>query len=151
VLTQRIGDAVSGITGLAISMPVAAVVATLVAGPGVVGRLTPELLLAGLGLAILLPVVPFTLELLALRRLSAGAFGTLMAVEPALALLIGLAALHQVPNLVAMLGVGLVVAAGLGAERTGARTPACPADALAAKHRFRPRSDSFDLQPGTTG
>ena len=41
------------------------------------GRLTPELLVAGLGLAILLPVVPFTLELLALRRLTTGAFGTL--------------------------------------------------------------------------
>jgi inner membrane transporter RhtA len=129
LLTQRVGDVVSGIAGLAISMPVAAVVATLVAGPGVVGRLTPELLLAGLGLAILLPVVPFTLELLALRRLTTGAFGTMMALEPAFALLIGFAALHQVPNLVAVLGVGLVVAAGIGAEPSGARTPASPADA----------------------
>ena len=86
LLTQKVGEAVSGVAGLAISMPVAALVATVVAGPGVVGRLTPELLLAGLGLAILLPVVPFTLELLALRRLTTGAFGTLMALEPAFAL-----------------------------------------------------------------
>jgi inner membrane transporter RhtA len=122
LLTQRVGDAVSGLAGLSVSMPVAAVVATVVAGPGVVGRLTPELLLAGLGLATLLPVVPFSLELLALRRLTAGAFGTLMALEPGFALVIGFVALHQAPRPLSVLGVGLVVAAGIGAERSGART-----------------------------
>ena len=122
LLTQRVGDAVSGLGGLAISRPVAALVATLVAGPGVVGDLTPELLLYGLGLAILLPVVPFALELLALRRLTTGAFGTLMALEPAFALVIGFLVLSQVPNTVAVAGILLVVAAGIGAERTGART-----------------------------
>ncbi|NYD40238.1 inner membrane transporter RhtA [Nocardioides panaciterrulae] len=121
LLTQRIGDAVSGVGGLAISMPVAAVVATVVAGPEVIGRLSPELLLAGLGLAILLPVVPFSLEMLALRRLSTGAFGTLMALEPGFALVIGFVALHQAPNPLAVAGVGFVVAAGIGAERSGAR------------------------------
>ena len=49
-------------------MPVAGLVATAVVGPSVFDRMTPELLLIGIGLAILLPVVPFTLELLALRR-----------------------------------------------------------------------------------
>ena len=130
LLTQRVGEAVSGVAGLSISMPVAALVATVVAGPGVVGRLTPELMLAGLGLAILLPVVPFTLELLALRRLTTGAFGTLMALEPAFALMIGFVALHQVPNLLAVLGIGFVVAAGIGAERSGARIPAGTADEI---------------------
>ena len=123
LLTQKIGDALSGISGLAISMPVAAVVATLAVGPEVLGRLTAELLVIGLGLAILLPVVPFALELLALRRLDAGAFGTLMALEPAIALVVGLVVLHQVPDLVAVLGIALVVAAGVGAERSGTRTP----------------------------
>lgn len=121
LLTQHIGDTVSGIGGLAISMPVAAVVASVVAGPEVVGRLTPELLVEGLALAVLLPVVPFTLELLALRRLNTGAFGTLMALEPGFALVIGFVALHQVPDPLAVLGVGLVVAAGIGAERSGSR------------------------------
>lgn len=124
LLTQRIGDVVTGIAGLAISMPVAALVASAAVGWQVVGRLTPELLLIGVGLAILLPVVPFILELLALRRLEAGAFGTLMALEPAFALGIGFVALHQVPMPIAVAGVGLVVAAGIGAERSGARTPA---------------------------
>ncbi len=123
LLTQKVGDAVSGIAGLAISMPVAAIAATLVAGPGMAGRLTPQLLVAGLGLAILLPVVPFILELLALRRLTAGAFGTLMALEPAFALAIGFLALNQAPTPIAILGVGLVVTAGVGAERGGARIP----------------------------
>jgi inner membrane transporter RhtA len=126
LLTQRVGDAVSGLGGLAISMPVAALVATVVAGPGVVEHLTPQLLLYGLGLAILLPVVPFALELLALRRLTTGAFGTLMALEPAFALAIGFLALSQVPNGVAVVGILLVVAAGIGAERTGAREAAPP-------------------------
>ena len=124
LLTQRVGDVVTGIAGLAISMPVAAIVASAAVGWQVVGRLTPELLLIGVGLAILLPVVPFILELLALRRLESGAFGTLMALEPAFALGIGFVALHQVPMPIAVAGVGLVVAAGIGAERSGAREPA---------------------------
>lgn len=125
LLTQHVGDRVSGITGLAISMPVAGLTATVVtgvvAGPSLLGQVTPELVVIGLGLALLLPVVPFTLELLALRRLTASSFGTLMALEPAFALVVGLVVLGQVPNLLAALGVALVVAAGIGAERTGAR------------------------------
>jgi inner membrane transporter RhtA len=129
LLTQRVGDEVGGLGGLAISMPVAALVATVVAGPGVVGDLTPQLVLVGLGLAVLLPVVPFALELLALRRLTTAAFGTLMALEPALALVIGLLVLAQVPNGLAVVGIGLVVAAGVGAERSGARPETLEASA----------------------
>jgi inner membrane transporter RhtA len=123
LLTQRVGDTVSGFAGLAVSMPVAGLVATAVAGPSVLPELTPALLLYGLGLAIVLPVIPFALELLALRRLTTAAFGTLMALEPAIALAIGLILLGQVPTGVAVAGIGFVVAAGIGAERTGARRP----------------------------
>jgi inner membrane transporter RhtA len=121
LLTQRVGDEVTGIRGLAVSLPVAALVATIVAGPSAIGHLTPQLLLLGLGLAVLLPVIPFILELLALRRLTTAAFGTLMSLEPAIATLVGLLALGQVPGPLPVLGIGLVVAAGIGAERTGAR------------------------------
>jgi inner membrane transporter RhtA len=123
LLTQRVGDEVAGIQGLAVSMPVAAVVATAVAGPSTIGHLTGELLLLGLGLAVLFPVIPFSLELLALRRLTTTAFGTLMSLEPAIALVIGLVALHQVPGPAAVIGIGFVVAAGIGAQRTGRRAP----------------------------
>jgi inner membrane transporter RhtA len=121
LLTQRVGDRVTGLSGLAVSMPVAALAATLVVGPSVVPELTGELVLIGLGMAFLLPIIPFSLELLALRRLTTAAFGTLMSLEPAIALLIGLVALGQVPTWFAVAGIAFVVAAGIGAERTGAR------------------------------
>jgi inner membrane transporter RhtA len=126
LLTQKVGDEVTGITGLAVSMPVAGLVATVVAGPSTFGDLTWQILLYGLGLAILLPVIPFTLELLALRRLTTGAFGTLMALEPAFALLVGLVLLHQVPGVLPVLGIVCVIAAGIGAQRTGARFELSP-------------------------
>jgi inner membrane transporter RhtA len=121
LLTQLVGDEVSGLQGLAVSLPVAGVVATVVAGPETFPQLTWQLLVAGIGLALLLPVVPFTLELLALRRLNTSSFGTLMSLEPAIALVVGLLLLHQAPGLWPVVGVGFVVAAGIGAERTGAR------------------------------
>lgn len=121
LLTQRVGDEVTGINGLAVSMPVAGLVATATVGPSVFAHLTPEILLIGVGLAVLLPVVPFALEMLALRRLTTAAFGTLMSLEPALALVIGFLVLHQVPTVSAVVGIGFVVAAGIGAARGGAR------------------------------
>src|SRR6476661_4229741 len=121
LLTQAVGDEVAGLAGLAVSIPVAALVSTPFAVPEIGKALTPHLLLIGLGLALLLPVIPFALEMYALRRLTTAAFGTLMCLEPALALLAGLVLLGQVPGLSALAGVALVVAAGLGAVRTGAR------------------------------
>ena len=57
------------------------------------------------------------------RRLTKSAFGTLMALEPAIALVIGAVVLHQVPAVASLLGMALVVVAGIGAERTGHRDP----------------------------
>src|SRR3954469_13269761 len=128
LLTQRAGDEVTGINALAVSMPVAGLIATAVVGPWALPRMTPEILLIGIGLAILLPVVPFALELLALRRLTTAAFGTLMALEPAFAMIVGLIVLHQVPGPAAIVGICFVVAAGIGAARTGARSSPVPAE-----------------------
>ena len=44
-----------------------------------------------------------------------------MSLEPAIALLVGLVALGQVPGAAALVGVAFVVVAGIGAERTGGR------------------------------
>ena len=103
LLTQRVGDRVTGLAGLGISMPVAGLVATLVAGPSLLGSiemgaLDASVLLAGLGIALLLPVVPFSLELLALRRLTTSAFGTLMCLEPAIAVVVGVVFLDRRPR-----------------------------------------------------
>jgi inner membrane transporter RhtA len=121
LLTQRVGDEVAGLQGLAVSLAVAGLVATVLVGPHVIPDLTWDLVLVGVGLAVLLPVIPFSLEMLALRRLTTAAFGTLMSLEPAIALVIGLVVLHQVPGPWPVLGIAFVVAAGVGAERSGAR------------------------------
>jgi inner membrane transporter RhtA len=131
MLTQAVGDEVAGLQGLAVSITVAALVASVVSGPAVIGVLSPRLLVVGVGLAMLLPVVPFSLEMYALRRLTTSAFGTLMCLEPAFALVAGFALLGQVPRAWSLAGVALVIAAGLGAERHGARTVPAPAAAAA--------------------
>jgi inner membrane transporter RhtA len=128
LLTQRAGDGVHGINALAVSMPVAGVFATLVVGPSVLAKMTPEILLIGIGLAVLLPVVPFALELMALRKLTTAAFGTLMSLEPAFALVVGIIALDQIPGVWAVVGICLVVTAGMGASRSGARSSPVPAE-----------------------
>ena len=67
------------------------------------------------------------------------AFGTLMSLEPAFAVLVGLVVLHQVPNAVAVVGIGFVVAAGIGAARSG---PAPRSSGTRARHRGVVQSDS---------
>jgi inner membrane transporter RhtA len=125
LLTQHVGDRVTGLSGLAVSMPVAGAFATLVVllvdGPSEPGRVTWSVLLIMLALAALHPVLTFSLEYLSLRRLTGTAFGTLMSLEPAIALLVGLLVLGQVPSLSSASGVIFVVIAGMGAVRTGAR------------------------------
>jgi len=121
VLTQQVGDRFSGLEGLSITIPVAAVTAAFFGVPQAWGHLTWQVLAAALGLALLLPVIPFSLELLALRRLTTAAFGTLMALEPAIGVVAGVAILGQVPHALQVAGVVLVVAAGVGAERNGHR------------------------------
>jgi inner membrane transporter RhtA len=124
LLTQHVGDRVTGLGGLAVSIPVAGIVALPAALSSGLSGLTWPLLAAMLALAALHPVLPFSLELLALRRLTASAFGTLMSLEPAIAVLAGLLVLGQVPGAAAAAaGVLFVVVAGIGATRAGARTP----------------------------
>lgn len=121
VLTQRIGDRFTGISGLSLTVPVAAVTTAVVGIPQSVGHLSPTVLAAAAGLAILLPVLPFAFELLALRHMTATAFGTLMALEPAIGVLLGLLVLHQRPSPIQLVGILLVVLAGAGAQRGGRR------------------------------
>lgn len=121
VLTQKVGDRFSGITGLSITMPIAAIVTTFVGLPQAAGHIDWQVLLIATGLALLAPAIPFGLEMLALRRMTHTAFGTLMALEPAFGVLIGLLILQQVPTLLQVFGIVLVVTAGTGAQREGVR------------------------------
>ena len=128
LLTQHVGDRVTGLSGLAVSMPVAgafaAVVVLLADGPSELHRITWHVLLIVLALAALHPMLTFILEYLSLRGLTAKAFGTLMSLEPAIALLAGLLVLGQVPDMTSAIGIIFVVIAGIGAIRTGGRAPA---------------------------
>lgn len=117
VLTQRVGDRFPGISGLSLTLPVAAATAATIGIPQAAGHLTPQVLLVAAGLALLLPVIPFALELLALRQMTPSAFGTLMAVEPAMGLLLGLALLGQVPATGQLVGIAVVILASTGAQR----------------------------------
>ena len=123
LLTQHVGDRVAGLKGLAVTIPIAALVALPVGLPQAAGGLDTQVLLASVGLAVLLPVLPLSLEMLALRRLTASAFGTLMALEPGFAVVMGTLLLDQLPAPLQVLGVALVVVAGIGAERHGHRPP----------------------------
>ncbi|MEZ5118069.1 MAG: EamA family transporter [Candidatus Nanopelagicales bacterium] len=126
VLTQYVGDRFSGLQGLSITIPIAALTAAVVGVPQAAGSITWGVVAASVGLALLLPVLPFSLELLALRRLSLAAFGTLMALEPAIGLTIGAVVLRQIPTVLQIVGIVLVVTAGIGAERLGHREPPTP-------------------------
>ena len=103
-------------------MPAAALAATPFGLAQALGHVTPMVVLAFAGLALLVPVIPYSLELFALRRLDAGTFGTLMSIEPAAALLVGAVMLGQFPGWGQALGIALVTIAAVGAARTGQRT-----------------------------
>jgi inner membrane transporter RhtA len=127
LLAARLGRAYSGGDGLAIGMAVGALVLLPV---GVAGAgsdlLGAEALGVALAVSLLSTVVPYTLELEALRRLPSGVFGVLMSLEPAAAALAGFLVLHEGLATREVVAIALVVAASAGAAR-GASVP--PRDA----------------------
>jgi inner membrane transporter RhtA len=123
LLSAATGRHFPGSTGLAVASLVAALVMLPagVAGGGS-ALLSPELLLVGLGVGLLSSVIPYTLELEALRRMPARVFGILMSLEPAVAALVGLIVLGEVLALRDWAAIGCVMVACVGATR-GAREP----------------------------
>lgn len=83
----------------------------------------PVTLGLGAGVAVLSSVLPYTLELLALRRLPASTFAVMMSLEPALAATAGFLVLDQALSAVQAAAVALVVAASMGAVRTRTGRP----------------------------
>ncbi|WP_425608754.1 EamA family transporter [Streptomyces albipurpureus] len=81
----------------------------------------PSILLLGLGVALLSSVLPYTLELLALRRLPAPTFAVLMSLEPAVAATAGFLVLNQALAVTDALAITLVIVASIGAVRSQVR------------------------------
>lgn len=131
VFSGRTGAAFPQLEGLALAM-VVSTVAILPFGLLDVARhgadaWDTEVLLKGLGIAVLSSVLPYSLELFALRRLAPAVFGILLSLEPAVAALAGLLVLGQRLAPVQLLGMALVVLASVLVLGLGARR-AAPAD-----------------------
>lgn len=124
LLTQHVGDRFAGISGLALTIPAAAIATTpLGLTQTLDGRFAWWLLPVAAGVALITPVIAFGLEMLALRRMNHAAFGTLLAIEPAFGVLIGLMVLGQTPQVLQLAGIGLVVLSGAAAQHGGTREP----------------------------
>jgi inner membrane transporter RhtA len=78
----------------------------------------PVTIALGSAVAIMSSVLPYTLELLALRRLPAPTFAILMSLEPALAATAGFLVLGQTLSPVQAAAIALVIGASMGAVRT---------------------------------
>ncbi|MFD8426446.1 MULTISPECIES: EamA family transporter [Streptomyces] len=130
VFSARTGRRFPQADGLALAMAVGAL---LFLPLGIVESgaklIDPMTLALGAGVALLSSVLPYTLELLALRRLPAPTFAILMSLEPAIAAAAGFLILDQALSATQSAAIALVIAASMGAVRTQVgrrRTKALP-------------------------
>ena len=124
LLAARAGSRFTGGRGLALAMIVASLV-PLVPGIAEAGGelLVPEFLALGAAVALLSSVIPYSLEMEALRRIPRHVFGVLMSMEPALAALAGFVILDQALGARELLAIGLVIAASIGVTRSSRSAP----------------------------
>ena len=122
LLSARTGARFPRLDGLAIAMTVGAIVTVpfgiATAGPVI---FQPGILLLGAAVALLSSTIPYTLELVALRRLPSATFSILMSLSPAIATTAGFLILGQTFTGVAFLAIGLVITASLGAVLSASR------------------------------
>lgn len=83
--------------------------------------LTPSVIPVALGVAILSTALPYTLEMVALTRMPARTFGTLMSVEPAIAALSGLLFLQEYLSFAQWMAISCIILASVGATLTMGR------------------------------
>ncbi|MDX2678864.1 EamA family transporter [Streptomyces sp. NY05-11A] len=119
VFSARTGRRFAQADGLALAMAVGALL-FLPLGLAESGTKLVDPVTLGLGAAVamLSSVLPYTLELLALRRLPASTFAVLMSLEPALAATAGFLVLDQSLTTLQAAAIALVVGASMGAVRT---------------------------------
>lgn len=126
VMNRRVGAAIPGIDGLSVSMLVAMVVA-LPFGlrPAVDGVVADPVLLLVFGVvAVLSSVLPYALEMTALRRMPTRVFGVLQSLGPAIAALAGLAVLREGLSPLEVVALVCVTAASAGVTLTARRAAA---------------------------
>jgi inner membrane transporter RhtA len=123
LLSKRVGATFASLDGLAIALGIGTLLvipAGVIEGGAALGR--PGVLAGGLAVALLSSLIPYSLEIIALRRLSSAAFGLLMSLEPAFAALAGVIVLSQALSGVLLLAVGMVIVASVGTTVTQPRT-----------------------------
>ncbi|MGH8895015.1 MAG: EamA family transporter, partial [Actinomycetes bacterium] len=127
--SARVGRLVPGVDGLAVALLVGAVLALPFGAEGASRAFTvPSALIAGVAVALLSSIIPYGLELSALRRIPTRVFGVLMSLEPAAAALAGLAVLDQRLGGRELLALALVSLASLGVTlgRRDSKRPVAP-------------------------
>jgi inner membrane transporter RhtA len=119
VFSAKTGARFPRADGLALAMGVAAVL-MLPLGIADAGAklLVPSTIALGAAVALMSSVLPYTLEMLALRRLPNAVVAVLMSLEPAIAALAGFLVLHQALSAVDALAISLVIVASMGAVRS---------------------------------
>lgn len=131
VLGRRTGVSWSGVTGVSVGAMLGALIFLV---PGVLSGgsalLQPKVLLLGAAVGILSSVIPYGLEMVALRSISPGIFGILMSLEPAVAALAALVILGEQLSWVEIVAMGCVIVASAGATRTLGRQTTSPNDLL---------------------
>lgn len=86
--------------------------------------LTPSLLMYGLAVAAVSSAIPYSLEMFALKRLSHGAFSTMLATEPAVAALAGMLLLGEQLSVAQWSAIGIIMVAAMGSALTAQPQPA---------------------------
>lgn len=122
VFSARTGRRFPQADGLALAMVVAAVLSLPLGIWESGAKLTvPSTVALGAAVAVLSSVLPYTLELMALRRLPASTFAVMMSLEPAIAATAGFLILNQALSTTDALAIALVIGASMGAVRSQAR------------------------------
>jgi inner membrane transporter RhtA len=112
VLADRVAKrpGLSGIDGLAAAMLVAAVAVTPIGGwQAAPAFADPVALLAGVGVGLSSSVIPYVTDQLAMARLARAAYALMVALLPAIATVVGIVVLAQIPGWAEIAGVALVV------------------------------------------
>lgn len=132
VLSKATGARWEGLDGLALASTVAAVALTPAAMAYADGIGAPHVWLVGLMVGLMSSVVPYSLDLVALRSIKPSLYAILMSLEPAAGALAAIVVLHEGLSLQQWLAIVCVVIASAGATTTGKPEHHVPAESTPA-------------------